>query len=528
MRTINILAYLTVAYIVAPLSSSCQQFQHLFDYDSTYDWGYNIFLNNDSSYFVLGEAEKTNYELINMHLTAHGDSVLSKHSVSSDSASIYCGVVGGAKRLLSGGFISPVTTQFFWGTYRRSWAGIVRYDTAGNLSLARAYTDTSMYFDGMLSCAVTPDGSYLLGGFRSLNSNSNYPALLIRTDSLGDTLWTHTYQKNGSQRTRIVSIIPLNDGRIVIGAISTYPEDAGGIHHTIFNHNLPWFLLLDGLGNIIRDTIYGNKYMTGINVGNLFPDRNGGYINFGFYDSLFSEYPDEIQNFPPYVAHLDSNFRMTWITDIGYTEHYGNRHAGTARQLQDGNIILTGVVGINFGCHTFGWAGKIEEQTGRILWSHIYMSDSTKFAYLFDMVEKQNGNLVLAGSTLNDSLPIWHNDLDIWLISVDSNGCLLPGCDPDTSGGYMDTITAVKNINGEGTSFYVYPNPTEGALIVKTFGRGSFILSTLIGQQLIRYPVEKGTNNFFFPANLAAGMYLGKFIPDEGGQTKEVRIIYQP
>ena len=152
-----------------------------------------------------------------------------------------------------------------------------------------------------------------------------------------------------------------------------------------------------------------------------------------------------------------------------------------------------------------------------------------QFAYLWDMVEKTDGSMVFLGTTFNDTLPLWHNDDDVWLIGVDSNGCLLPGgCDPDTSGGYVDTVTIVKNISVEGNSFTVFPNPTNGALVVRTSCMGTFILYTLIGQQLMQYPAEKGSNNFYFPCNLSPGIYLGKFIPDEGGQMKEVKIIYQP
>jgi hypothetical protein len=42
---------------------------------------------------------------------------------------------------------------------------------------------------------------------------------------------------------------------------------------------------------------------------------------------------------------------------------------------------------------------------------------------------------------------------------------------------------------------------------------------------MTEYKIIKGDNGFAFPPNAVAGMYLGKFIPDDGGQISEVRIV---
>jgi hypothetical protein len=77
-------------------------------------------------------------------------------------------------------------------------------------------------------------------------------------------------------------------------------------------------------------------------------------------------------------------------------------------------------------------------------------------------------------------------------------------------------------------TFSIFPNPTFGNFTIKASGAGTFTLYTLLGQQLQEYSVICGQTAMQLPTNIAAGMYLGKFKPENGGKTKEVRLIYQP
>ena len=112
------------------------------------------------------------------------------------------------------------------------------------------------------------------GGARALNIPSYYPGLIIRTDSMGDTLWTHTYQIIDTQNVQVNSIIPLADGRIVVGAMSTYQVISGPPGYLPYDPNTPWFLVLDSTGNIIKDTLYGTAYGGG---GTIYKDLGSGY-----------------------------------------------------------------------------------------------------------------------------------------------------------------------------------------------------------------------------------------------------------
>jgi hypothetical protein len=364
-----------------------------------------------------------------------------------------------------------------------------------------------------------------------MNYPTKYPGYIVRTDSMGDTLWTHTYQKNYSQNTVINDEIPLADGRIVAAGYSTSLADAGGIHHITYYHQTPWFMLLDSKGNIIRDTVYSSGYLVGSNIcGELYTDMNGGYINIGQFDSLATEYPDDLANFPGYIAHLDTNFRITWLTEFNYSAHYGHRQPVMAKQLQDSSYIVTGD---NQTYHhrpgEMGFAAKISK-TGKLEWSHTYYSDTLNEGYLRDVAEKPDGSLVFTGQSATDTAPMWHQRYDMWIVGLDSNGCEMPGgCDPDTSNVVVvDTVTEVKNVQMGGyENVKIYPNPMSGLFTIKAAKDGTLTVYNMLGQQLQQYVVRAGETEVQLPAGIAAGMYMGFFKPEYGGM-QVLKLVYRP
>lgn len=251
--------------VASPKCSFAQYFNKLYDCDSSYEYGMDIFLRHDNNYFILAEAQQLTigrYWLYSGVISTNGDTLISKKNIILDSTSIYLGDPGAVVQLQNENYIIPVTLVEDFGGRQRSFGGLLKLNSSGDSIFLKKYTDTSEYLDVMSAISVGKNGDYLLGGRRLRNYNSSASALLVRTDSLGDTLWTHTYKKIGTQTARINTIIPLSDGRIVIGAQSTYYRwDSSYLWS--YNHDSPWFLLLDSLGNVIRDTLITNDFFLG-------------------------------------------------------------------------------------------------------------------------------------------------------------------------------------------------------------------------------------------------------------------------
>jgi hypothetical protein len=510
MNLIKKIALIMALSMIVPLLATCQYFQGLYDIDSSQDTGWDIFLQPDGSYIVYGTSAVPSIErwiLFNMEISSDG-TVVNKNLLNLNNFNLYMGNPGATARLPSGGYISPITGQNYFLT--DSWAGLIKYDATGDTVFLKTYTDTPLYYDGTNTCTLMPDGGYAVGGMHGLTSSPYPPAYIVRTDSFGNFLWEQSYQANATQFARINNFIPLADGRMVAGAISTVVKNPGP---NSYYYNTPWYMLLDSLGNIIRDTLYTTGFQNG---GLIFPDMNGGYICFGNMDSLLNPDPTDYSNFPSYIAHLDSNFRMTWLTIFPFSVDSGNRQACLVKQLRDSSYIILGDMWPNETAYE-GWAAKIS-RTGEMVWSRSYQSDTINDAHLRGVCEKPDGSLVFVGESYNDTLPSWHQGEDVWLLGTDSNGCENGFCAP----------AAVKPLTLPKQEFSLFPNPTYGTLTTQSSGSGIFYVYTIEGQRVGQYPINTGNTDMVLPVTLAPGLYMGVFKPDAGGTETTVRLVYQP
>ena len=510
MKNSILICLLLVSQIVIPTITYGQYFQGLYDIDTSQDWGGDIFINPDGSYFIFGTSAVPaiqHWLLFNNTVKSDGSSIINQNLLYSYNFNLYQGYPGSIKMLPNGGYISPFTAQNYFLT--DSWVGIIKYDENGNTVFMKSYTDTPIFFDRMFACAIMPDGGYIAGGQHGLRTVSYHSGFLIRTDSFGDSIWTHTYQKNSHQFAQINTIIPLSDGRIVVGAISTFEKNPGP---NSYYYNTPWYMLLDSIGNIIRDTLYTTGFQNG---GLIYPDLNGGYICIGNIDTMYSPDPNDFRNFPSYISHLDTNFRMTWLTQLPYSPDIGNRQICLAKQLHDSSYIVIGDMWPD-PVGYLGCAVKIN-RNGNILWSHSYQSDAIFDSHFRAMVEKPDGNLVFVGTSFNDTLPRWRQIQDVWLVGTDSNGCENGLCAP----------TAVPLVEPPGSSFSLFPNPSTGAFSLNCIQSGVVIIYNMQGQQVAEYKVMPGENTVRLPIGLAAGVYMVQYMGEAGSAPVVVRLVYE-
>ncbi|MCH8330588.1 MAG: hypothetical protein IH946_04285 [Bacteroidetes bacterium] len=90
---------------------------------------------------------------------------------------------------------------------------LVLFDNIGNVKWAKTYGGTGN--DEAYVLKKTNDGGFIIVG--SSNSfNINWDVYVIRTDSMGDTLWTRTYGGSGTDRGRDVLQTP-DGGFVIVG-----------------------------------------------------------------------------------------------------------------------------------------------------------------------------------------------------------------------------------------------------------------------------------------------------------------------
>src|ERR1700733_7735153 len=115
--------------IAASQLSFAQYFQGLYDIDSTQDWGWNIFLQPDGSYFIKGSSldPATNkWYLTAMQVSADGTAILNKKIVQFNNTILFGGNPGEGELLPGGEYLFPVSLNM--ADDSRCAAGLIKYD----------------------------------------------------------------------------------------------------------------------------------------------------------------------------------------------------------------------------------------------------------------------------------------------------------------------------------------------------------------------------------------------------------------
>ncbi len=141
-------------------------------------------------------------------------------------------------RTSDGGFALAGATSLGSGEIVHFW--LVRTDALGNKLWDRSYPEVS--WGEAVSLAQLTDGGFALGGWSDFQApNGMSGTRLIRTDSIGLTIWDHPY---GTELDALHQLLPTSDNGIVF---------VGGADCDGMGCGRDWFVRLDGAGHTIVD-----------------------------------------------------------------------------------------------------------------------------------------------------------------------------------------------------------------------------------------------------------------------------------
>ena len=112
--------------------------------------------------------------------------------------------------------------------------------------------------------------------------------------------------------------------------------------------------------------------------------------------------------------------------------------------------------------------------------------------------------------------------------AVTSGGCTttktltISSTNPPPHGG----STGVETTAGKTSEVLLYPNPTNSAINIRADVAGVFYVYSLDGKSLGQYQIAEGINNITLPADMATGMYMGRYV-DTDGHTTMFKIVKQ-
>lgn len=290
------------------------------------------------------------------------------------------------------------------------------------LSAASAWIRNYDWFGSTgFSVQETSDSGYIVTGrIPSVDTIPfDYDVLLMKTDSLGDTIWTRTYGGVGKDEGRCVRQSP-DGGYIVVGSVDGYEYYPGNL----------WLLKTDEYG----DTIWTKRY------GSLWPDEgrwieqttDGGYIISGTWTPEGSDYEC-------WLLKTDENGDTLWTKTYFFTSH-----GYCVQQTTDGGYIIASPIGL-----------IKTDSLGDTLWVNSVASGCVR--------QTTDGGYIQATS---------HNQ-DVWIIKTDSVGDSVwtrtyGGEDNDASSSFQQTTDGGYIIFGSSVSF-------GGGWILKTDSDGDTI-----------------------------------------------------
>ena len=98
---------------------------------------------------------------------------------------------------------------------------------------------------------------------------------------------------------------------------------------------------------------------------------------------------------------------------------------------------------------------------------------------------------------------------------------------PFTVRSYLTCTTEIGQVGDDDGSLLVYPNPNYGLFTITSKTNGRFSIYNMLGQVVLQSTVMNGNNEVKLPDNIASGIYICKFAPDDGNAMKQVKLLYQ-
>ena len=428
---------------------------------------------------------------------------------------------------------------------------LLKTDSLGNMIWNKQYNHRKAGYRGTLN--PTQDGGFTLGTWWYAD-NGVSDVFLLKFNSEGDTLWTRQF--GGEDRDTGWATVELLDSSLVlVGRTESFGNGDVDIYviKTDAQGNLQWqktfggsnkdssttisveetgTLLISGTtsetptgntaGLILRIDTSGNELWRKVlfhkpnkdNCGlSAYPSVKDGFIIKGCMDTIINEGDYGV---PYYVGKLDAEANVEWIT---YFNESREKYVASIYELEDGQIMVQGINKNHPESEIYNtaWLAKVSPQ-GEVLWERNYQGEEGDYSWrIQDMCLTLDGGFALAGAYRN--IHNMENNPDVWILKVDSMGCLEPGCGSELirvpPNRYYTDIEDIPIPMMD--VFSIYPNPIS--LDSKVYFHTSTLFSKvdllqihdLTGRLVFTSPISISTKKLSLKdlgLNLKQGMYL--------------------
>jgi len=475
---------------------------------------------NDGGYIIVGNTASYgagNKDVYLIKTNNYGDTLWSK---------TYGGINGDegseVQQTTDGGYIIVGVTASFGAGGNDVY--LIKTDSIGDTLWSKTYGNT--FYDAGTSIKQTTDGGYIIIGY-TLNSSNYYShVIIIKTNSIGDTMFTKILHVNNFDAGNSIEQT-IDGGYIIVGYTGDNPPEHVYLIKLKPDMDTAWTKIYSGanmdFGNSVQQT------------------TDGGYIIAGGTNS-FGAGGNDI-----YLIKIDS------IGDTLFTKTYGGTgddEASSVKQTSDGGYIISGITN-SFGSGGYDIYLVKTDSLGDTLWTRTFGGTGDDIAY--SVQQTNDTGYIIVGYTYSfgGSYP------KIYLIKTDSFGNVTQGCyqhntetivgstttqvgrpntivssgaivtSPQTIIGGGDMVTTICFTTGIDEvktidNVIVYPNPNNGNFEVVYSGlanhNSQFIIKDVLGRSVYTNNLINNTEGTqtIDVSGLNNGVYYWEMLTNKG------------
>ncbi len=449
-----------------------------------YDGGQSVQQTSDGGYIITGGINDKEGGVSDVGLfkvNALGDTLWSRNFGGKGDDWGDC-----VQQTCDGGYIVSGSTASFGAGGYDFW--LIKTDSSGDTSWTKTYGGVEN--DCGYALDQTSDSGYIVVGFtESFKTNYDSDLWLIKTNSMGDTIWTQIY--GGDESENCYSVQETRDkGFIITGITSSF-----GV-----NNLDVWLVKTDAMGDLLWKKTFEARWR---DWGNWVQEiRDGGYIITGYTSQ------DGVDN-DVLLIRTDSLGNKIWTKTFGGK---GSESGNYVQETENGDYIIAGTTN-SFGAgYNDVWLIRTNSN-GDTLWTKTFGGKQNDGAQ--SVQQTTDGGFIIAGFTGSFGM----GSFDFWLIKTAS-----------------DPVGVEKEITANLTMYQIYqnyPNPFNLSTVISwQITAGSHVelsVYNLLGEKVATLVSEKmnaGNHTYTFDGkNLASGVYYYQLVAGDFREVKKMILL---
>jgi len=459
--------------------------------------GYSVQQTEDGGYIITGDTDSfgaVGRDVYLIKTDANGDTVWTRRYGGADTAHGYS-----VQQTSDHGYIVSGDKDSFGNGVADVY--LIKADSNGNTQSTLTYGGDRS--ERGWSVQQTSDGGFIIAGDTYSFGSGALDVYLIKTNAIGDTLWTRAYGGEGFEHG--YSVLQTSDGGYIIAGDT---DSYGAGEYDVY------LVKTDSAGDTLWTRTYGEGYDE---AGSSVQQTNdGGYIVAGEI-SL-----PGVADIDIYLIKTDSTGHALWIKTYG-----GDRseRGWSVQQTKDGGYIIAGESTSYGGDDMDAYVIKTDA-SGDTLWTITIGGDSPD--NVSSIYQTTDTGYIAAGTTFSFGA----GQSDVWLIKLG----------PDPSTGVSQEKPQGSNLPQSRILHQNYPNPFNPSTTITfdipaTVGVKQAVNLTIHDirgrrvRTLIASEIEPGSHRIHWDGRnergqqVSSGIYLYTLKADEERFTKKMTVL---